>query len=309
MITGAGRFIVLKQEESPQIKTRFFRPSADLAPYISSFYATDLTIAADETVIDWLQPEWSNIRFSQNACWSSSSIDTPFQALPLQIGTGPTSRAIAIRIEGPTRIWGFGILPQGWLRLMDAPANGLADTTMECTSASPFSDFAGLREQTFGGEPDPIAQAGRINDFLRGLLIKRQPHELETRIRAIHMALFDDTIRSVAELAAKVEISSRSLERIALKAFGFPPKLLMQRHRFLRSLSQFLLNPRLAWIKTLDENYVDQAHFVRDFKKFMQMSPSAYAALDHPIVISASRIRTADAGAPVQGLQRPDQTA
>ena len=27
----------------------------------------------------------------------------------------------------------------------------------------------------------------------------------------------------------------------------------------------------------------DQAHFVRDFKRFMGMSPSRYAALDHPV--------------------------
>lgn len=298
---------MLKQGNSPQINARFFRPSADLTPYISNFYVIDFTIAPNEIVIDWLHPEWGNIRFSQNACWSSSGIDNRFQPLPMQIGTGPTSRARAIRVKGPTRIWGLGILPRGWLRLMDAPANGLANSTMECTATSPFSDFMGLRELTFAGESDQVAEAGRINDFLRCLLVKRQPHEFETRVRAIHMALFDDTIRSVAELAAKIQISSRSLERISLKAFGFPPKLLMQRHRFLRSLSQFLLDPTLAWIRTLDENYVDQAHFVRDFKKFMQMSPSAYAALEHPIVISASRIRTAAAGAPVQGLQRPDQ--
>ena len=297
---------MLKQGAAQQISTHFFRPSADVAPYISSFYIIDFALGADEIVTDWLHPEWGNIRFSENDCWFAGT-DGRFEPLPPQVGTGPTSHTIPFRIHGPTRIWGVGILPRGWLRLMDAPANSLADLTMGCTQTSPFADFAGLREATFDGTQDPIGEAARINEFLRGLLVKRPPHEDEARIRAIHMALFDSSIRSVADFAAKIELSSRSLERISLRAFGFPPKLLMQRQRFLRSLSQFLLDPSLAWIKTLDENYVDQAHFVRDFKKFMLMSPSTYAALDHPVLISASRNRAATAGAAVQALHRPDQ--
>ena len=297
---------MLTPGQTQQINTRFFRPSADVAPYITSFYHIDFAIGADEVVTDWLHPEWGNIRFAQDERWSIG-VDDQFKPLPPQVGTGPTSHTVAFRVQGPTRVWGVGILPRGWLRLMDAPANGLADTTMECTPASPFAGFVGLREATFGKEPDPVAEAARINEFLRAILAKRPPHEDEARIRNIHTALFDDNIRSVADLAARINISSRSLERISLRAFGFPPKLLMRRQRFLRSLSQFLLDPSRSWIKALDEDYVDQAHFVRDFKKFMRMSPSAYASLEHPVLGSATRIRTATAGAPVQALHRPDQ--
>lgn len=299
---------MLTQEHTQQINTRFFRPSAEVAPYISSFYIIDFAIGPDEVVTDWLHPEWGNIRFAQDDRWSIC-MDGEFQALPPQVGTGPTSHTIGFRVQGPTRIWGVGLLPRGWLRLMDAPANGLADTTIECTPNSPFAEFVGLREAVFGKHPDPEAEAGRINEFLRAMLAKRPPHEDEARIRNIHTSLFDDSIRSVADLAARNNISSRSLERVSLRAFGFPPKLLMRRQRFLRSLSQFLLNPSLAWIRTLDADYVDQAHFVRDFKKFMRMSPSAYAALDHPVLGSATRVRTVTAGAPVQALHRPDQQA
>jgi AraC-like DNA-binding protein len=299
---------VLKQDPSQAITTRFFRPSADAAPYISSYYLIDFAIGADEVVSDWLHPEWGNIRFAQDDRWSIG-LDKQFQPLPPQVGTGPTSHTVAFRVQGPTRIWGVGILPRGWLRLIDVPANSLADTTVECTPDSAFASFVGLREAVFAMKPDPVAQAARIDGFIRELLAKRPPNEEEARIRNIHAALFNDNIRSVGDLAASIKISSRSLERVALRAFGFPPKLLMRRQRFLRSVSQFLLDPSLSWIDALDADYVDQAHFVRDFKKFMRMSPSAYAALDHPVLRSATRIRTATAGAPVQALHRPDQPA
>jgi hypothetical protein len=80
---------------------------------------------------------------------------------------------------------------------------------------------------------------------------------------------------------------------------------LLRRQRFLRSLAQFMLDPTLTWISTLDWHYVDQAHFVRDFKRFMSMSPSSYAARDHPVLRAAAQARTAAAGAAVQALHKP----
>ena len=297
---------MLNQGPVQAISTRFFRPSAELAPYISSYYLIDVAIDPDDSITDWLHPEWGNVRFSNNGHWNIG-VDGTFKPLPLQVGTGPTSHTIAFRVDGPTRVWGVGLLPLGWLRLIDTPANALADTTIECTAASPFGKLAGLRAATFRKKPDPLAEAGRIDQYLCKLLCQYPPHEDEARIRNIHAALFDEQVTSVAELAARIGLSARSLERICLRSFGFPPKLLLRRQRFLRSLSQFLLNPSLSWIETLDENYVDQAHFVRDFKKFMQMSPSTYAAQEHPVLTSASRTRTIIAGAPVQALHRPDQ--
>lgn len=297
---------MLNQGPVQAISTRFFRPSAELAPYISSYYLIDVAIHEGDSITDWLHPEWGNVRFSDNGHWNIG-VDGIFKPLPLQVGTGPTSHTIAFRVDGPTRIWGVGLLPLGWLRLVDAPANALADTTVECTAASPYAKFAGLRAATFRKKHDPLAEAGRIDKYLCKLLCKHPEHEDEPRIRTIHAALFDQEVTTVAELAARIGLSARSLERICLRTFGFPPKLLLRRQRFLRSLSQFLINPSLSWIETLDENYVDQAHFVRDFKKFMQMSPSAYAAQEHPVLASASRTRAIMAGAPVQALHRPDQ--
>lgn len=295
---------MLKQGLADAISTRFFRPSAELAPYFSSYYLIEFVLSPGETVTDWLHPEWANIRFSENGNWSIGS-GGEFHSLPPIVGTGPTSRTIPFRVNGPTRIWGVGILPRGWVRLMDAPANVMADRTVACTPDSPYAPFAELRERTFCKRPDAAAEARRIDRTMQELLAVRPPQLDEPRIGSIHRRLFDSELASVADLAEKIGMSPRSLERICLRAFGFPPKLLLRRQRFLRSLSQYLLDPTQTWIKTLDENYVDQAHFVRDFQKFMGMSPSCYAALEHPVLGSATRTRTITAGAPVQALHRP----
>ena len=97
-------------------------------------------------------------------------------------------------------------------------------------------------------------------------------------------------------------LSPRSVKRFSRRVFGFMPILLLRRQRFLRSLSQFMLDPSMRWIKTLDSQYFDQAHFARDFNRFMGMSARPYAGLDYPILGAAAFARMASAGASMQVL-------
>lgn len=294
-----------RQGLNDAVGTRFFMPSAELAPYISTYYMTDFALQPGETVSDWLHPEWANVRLSDSISWQARIGSGDLAPLPRIIGTGPTGLATHFSVTGPMRSWGIGILPLGWLRLFDAPADRLADQTMACADGTPFADFAPLYDQVFAGPADPAAEAARIDAFMLALLKRRPPHEDEPRIRQAHAALLDETVNSVGDLAERLGISARSLERLSLRAFGFSPKLLLRRQRFLRSLSQFMLDPSLKWISTLDWHYVDQAHFVRDFQRFMTMRPSQYAALDHPVLRSAARARAVATGVAVQALHQP----
>ena len=97
-----------------------------------------------------------------------------------------------------------------------------------------------------------------------------------------------------------VEIGERSLERLCGRYFGFPPKLLLRRQRFLRSLAQFMIDPGHTWSEAIDGQYYDQAQFVRDFRSFMGMTPSEYADAPHPILEKIMAQRMADQGAAPQ---------
>ncbi len=107
-----------------------------------------------------------------------------------------------------------------------------------------------------------------------------------------------------AEMAEERGMSMRSMELVSGGVFGFAPQLLRRRQRFMRSLAKFMLDPSLRWIDTLDSHYHDQAHVVRDFKRFMTMSPSAYAKRPHPVLIAAAHARMAVAGQASQVLHR-----
>ena len=296
---------MLKADLDGAVALRFFMPSPALAPYISTYYLTEVTLAPDEAVEDWLHPEWANLRFARDVDWQTGLGDGPLTQMPQVILTGPTCLSAHFRISGVARIWGVGLLPLGWARLINAPASDFVDRVADAANVPAAAPFAGLRDEVLTGPPDPAAEARRIDAFLLRLLDLHPPHEDELRIRAAHTALVDDDAGSVSDLAERLGISTRSLERLSLRAFGFSPKLLLRRQRFLRSLAQFMLDPSLTWLKTLDFRYVDQAHFIRDFKRFMAMSPRHYAALEHPVLRAAAQARSLAAGAAVQALHRP----
>lgn len=296
---------MLKTVLDGAVAIHFYRPSPRLEPYISTYYLTEVNLDDGARVEDWLHPEWANLRFTRQPSYTSALGNAPLEPLPDRIFTGPTSLAAHFAIEGKTRIWGVGILPLGWARFMDLPACDLVDRIVDVAAEPACAQFAPIADHVFGDERDPTGEAARIDAFLLDLLDRRPPSEEEARIHSAHAALVDDDTASVGDLARRLGISSRSLERLSLRAFGFSPKLLLRRQRFLRSLAQFMLDPSLKWIATLDFHYVDQAHFVRDFKRFMAMSPSCYGAIDHPVLRAAAQARTASAGAAVQGLHRP----
>ncbi len=71
-------------------------------------------------------------------------------------------------------------------------------------------------------------------------------------------------------------MSERTLHRLCNRAFGFSPKALLRQKRFLRTLERVrgVLDRPLSGL--IDDGYFDQAHFNREFREFMGMTPTDY---------------------------------
>ena len=100
-------------------------------------------------------------------------------------------------------------------------------------------------------------------------------------------------------------MGERALERLCGRYFGFPPKLLLRRQRFMRSLAEFMLQNAANWSEAMDWHYHDQAQFVREFRSFRGMSPGEYAARDHSILGAFMKERARVWGAAAQTLDKP----
>jgi AraC-like DNA-binding protein len=284
-----------------QINLRFFTPPRDMDGCFTTFYRMELTVPGDGTVIDFLQPEYGNLRF-----FASSSPDCRIEGCP-PLGdadftaTGPST--LPLRFElGTTRMWGVGLFPLGWAKLIAVSAAELANQVVDGAQHPAFSSFAPIARDLFSGAADDEAEFAILIAAFRQ---RMKPVREEAAIRAVHAAVVDTDMASVAELAERAGMAARPLERLCRRYFGFPPKLLLRRQRFMRTLSAFMVDPGSNWSKVIDGRYHDQAHFVREFQQFMLMTPSEYAALDHPVLAGFMAERKRILGSPAQTLDQP----
>ena len=92
------------------------------------------------------------------------------------------------------------------------------------------------------------------------------------------------------------------MQRVADRAFGFPPKLLLRRARFLRSLHALRVARRGEAASVIDPNYTDHSHFIRDAHDFLGMSPQAFLDIDMPLLKRSLDLRAQVLGTPAQAL-------
>lgn len=285
------------------VQLRFALPDEALRPFVTTYYRTDV-ICSPRTpwLEDTLHPEWANLRFL--GAGRAQAVIGPGEAHTCSAFTvtGPTSRAMRFRL-GSGHSWGIGLLPLGWAQLVGGNASDYADRSIDGSADPLFAAFVPLAEALAASNGDHATELALIETHMARLLERAEP--VEPAILALHGALVDPDMLTVGDLAARLGMTVRSVERLSRRVFGFPPKLLLRRQRFLRSLARFMLDPSRRWLGSLDCHYHDQSHFVRDFRRFMGMCPSAYARADKPLMAAAAQARMAAAGAAVQGLHAP----
>ena len=70
----------------------------------------------------------------------------------------------------------------------------------------------------------------------------------------------------------------RALQRLFREYVGVSPKWVINRYRLHEALEQIAAGGAIDWSAlALDLGYFDQAHFIRDFRRLVGVSPGAYA--------------------------------
>lgn len=284
--------------------TRFIAPHPRLLPYLSAYYFTEIN-SPDGAVKDWLSPEWASVRYRYQGDMRGGIYTGPMHPIPPAHFVGPTSLASPF-LSASSRVASIGFLPLGWSMFINEPASNWANRIGPAdTVETPVRFMDYWAEIQAAADPDKIAA---IFDRMLLKVLDKEPliNAADAgRIRAAHLVMIDPHTTTVAEFAERLERSVVQVQRMSSKIFGFPPKLLLRRQRFLRTLAVVMRDRNSNWIDALDDDYYDQAHFNRDFRLFFGMSPRAYLAQPHPVIEAAAKARMAFLGDPLQGLQRP----
>ncbi|MEM7688559.1 MAG: AraC family transcriptional regulator [Pseudomonadota bacterium] len=295
------------------VRSRVFTPPKQFDGCFTTFYQLSLDVKDTEdgrpgTVTDYLQPEWGNIRFFAGSAPSGAIAGCRVSGSRFT-ATGPSSLPCHFEL-GTARMWGIGFLPLGWARFIDAEAFDLANLLCAGASHPAFAKFDTLTAVLTDPEASDEEQLAYMVETFSALM---RPSRDEAKIHRVHDALVEGYCATVSELAGHCGMSVRTLERVCRRYFGFTPKRLMRRQRFMRSLTSFMLHQANGgstgrWTEAMDAEYHDQAQFTREFREFMTMLPSDYASLEHPILASFMEARARIWGSAAQTLDKPGHT-
>jgi AraC-like DNA-binding protein len=272
-------------------------PAVELRGVITSYYLVRVT--GRGTVEDQLFPEWPNFRVTLSGAWWAKFPGADWMPVAQANVTGALERALPVRgSEGV--VVGVGLMPQGWPRLVGVEAHGFANCTRPLADAiGPVADALQARLTAAAADGEGALYAV-LDETFAALLRPAADADL---VRTAHATLQDPGVRTVSDWAEALGLSPRQLERISLRVFGVSPKRLLRRQRVLRTLAAMVEAPQGTWTQFLDDQYVDQAHFIREFRHYMGVTPQAFLARPSSFMAEAWRRRKAALGYPVQVLQ------
>lgn len=185
---------------------------------------------------------------------------------------GIATRRFSRMLEGQGRVFGIKFRPAMFHGVLGAPVSTLADRVVPISAV--FGRAGARWAKELGASDEPITVAER---FLLERVKDDDPLARVVR-DLVERAAVERTWVKVEHLTAASGFTLRMLQRHFRTYVGASPKWVLQRYRLHEANERLKANPRLELADlAMELGYVDQPHFVRDFKAVVGVTPGAYA--------------------------------
>jgi AraC-like DNA-binding protein len=182
----------------------------------------------------------------------------------------------SVLLEGKGQVFGTKFKPGAFDPFLRRPMSELTDRSVSLAVA--FGDPGDLAAQVLASEDDH-AQIALVEAFLAPRLPPRDAAVTRV-IDIVRTALDDRAITRVEDLAARVAMVPRALQRLFQRYVGVSPKWVIRRFRMHEAADRIAEGAAFdGSAMAHDLGYFDQAHFIRDFRAQVGRTPTEYAAL------------------------------
>jgi AraC-like DNA-binding protein len=251
---------------------RYFEPCDQLRAYVSSFYCVIGALHEGQDLKDHLLPSPATVRIELKGNWNYRFGKGIPNAFPKVALIGPTNLPMEVSTRGGFSLIGADLTPLGLLVLWTTGVNDIVNRVVDYTPHVPEYNLT----------ENLVINFEAIQEIFLKLLAPKLkikiPSQIIETLKIFEKYTHDlhNDAYSVAKLVNALGVSERQSERISTRYFGFPPKQLMRRARFLRAVELILTNPNADWQDVAGHSYFDQSHFCREFKKFCHITPTQF---------------------------------
>jgi len=190
---------------------------------------------------------------------------------------GPLRNRFERTLEDAGRAVGLRFKPGGIRPLLKAPVSSIRDRRVPAGILHGLDADALTREVTRAATPEHAAAA--MERALTPLLPDALDPEIELADRAVTLLGENREITRVSELAERLSLSVRSLQRLFADQVGLGPSWVIRRYRLHEAAKHATDGGDVDWARlAVTLGYYDQAHLIREFTATVGTAPARYAA-------------------------------
>lgn len=250
---------------------RYFAPSPALAPFVNLLF---LWTGAPGISADWMPAIEGQIAIRLGGTGRFRFADgRVVDPAPVAL-IGPLSGSIHMTVQDMRSV-GAGLTALGWQALTQVPAVLASDMILDL--AALWGDGPTTRLHAELAEaPGDQAVVSRLDAALVRRIMTGGVR-VDPRGAAVDRWIAAHPDLSLDALSEALSLSARQVARLTAATHGLTPKLLAMKHRALRAATRLAL-VRPARIAEAGYGYSDQSHMIRDFRRFIGTTPTAFLA-------------------------------
>lgn len=183
---------------------------------------------------------------------------------------GLRSKASLIHQRGDVDIFGIAFQPYGLFPFVHQPLTGLQDSIVDLQELCPI-----LAEKLRSAVADDRYAVSLIEQALSDHLVVSHP--FIENVSLLSEFLWSDGEFTVQSFCREKSINIKTFERYSTAYTGFTPKMLLRIIRF-QNMSNQLTHQSAQTMTdiTFDNNFADQSHFIKEFRRFSNVAPSKF---------------------------------
>jgi AraC-like DNA-binding protein len=238
------------------------RPSPDLSYFIQHYWFTTWQLPQGESHV-------------------AETLPSPFVHLVTEKSSsavyGVMTERFSRSLAGSGHAFGVAFRPGTFYGFYGAPISSL--TNRKVSFASIFGESGAILSRQLiraGTREDWISH---IETFLTARMPKKDATVEEVR-NAVERIMKDRSITRAEQISSMMGMNLRSLQRLFARYVGVSPKWVIQRYRLQEAAHLLVNGNETATDVAIELGYFDQAHFIRDFKSVVGLTPATYVALN-----------------------------
>lgn len=267
------------------IDIKEYKPSAHLSPFIELYWSGNFNFNSDELLTQRVIPYgYVELIIHLNDFHCELLQGSDYSSSPDYTLIGLYTRPYDVQFRNHVKVFGIRFKPEAIYHAFGLPAAEVHHSFIDMETAADrlFGEFC-LRLR----ESDSTTQMISLTENYLLKKIRSSRLNLYYLNKAAALIRESNGSISVDELAGKVYISTRQLEREFKNKLGLSPKSYIRIARLNQVNRKIQSGERIDLTElSFSSGYADQAHFIRDFKQFTGESPKVFLSKKDQFIVN-----------------------